>query len=90
MRDSTLHSRIKKNTEINAKYSSKYICRQVFASEQETLMKEYILKSAKMCYGLTYSQIRKMAYDYANFLTVNIRSPGNAKKPLELIGLRGP
>jgi hypothetical protein len=44
----TLYARIKKNTEINTEYSTKYTRHRVFKSEQETLMKEYIRKSSKM------------------------------------------
>jgi hypothetical protein len=85
----TLYARIKNNTEINTKYSTKYTRHQVFTSEQETLMKEYILKSSKMCYGLTYSQIRKMAYDYAKLLNCQYPESWEHKKTAGIDWLKG-
>uniref|UniRef100_A0A0L8IF64 HTH psq-type domain-containing protein n=1 Tax=Octopus bimaculoides TaxID=37653 RepID=A0A0L8IF64_OCTBM len=39
--------------------------RAVFTKEQEDLLVTYILKAAKIYYGLTPSDIRSLAYDYA-------------------------
>jgi hypothetical protein len=52
-------------------------------------MKEYILKSSKMCYGLTYSQIRKMAYDYAKLLNCQCPESWEHKKTAGIDWLKG-
>lgn len=37
----------------------------MFTNDEERMVKEYLLKSSKMNYGLTYKQARKLAYEYA-------------------------
>lgn len=49
-------------------YSSLYSTGQVFNKTEEDLLVSYILKSSKINYGLTYTQIRILAYDYAKRL----------------------
>lgn len=43
----------------------KYYHRQIFSDKEEILLKEYLLKSSKIHYGLAYIQTRKLAFDYA-------------------------
>ncbi|XP_039276104.1 uncharacterized protein LOC120349672 [Nilaparvata lugens] len=45
--------------------SSKYSTRQVFSSEEERLLEEYLINCSRMHYGLTYKQFRDFAYSYA-------------------------
>lgn len=46
-------------------YSSKYTSQQVFSAMEEELLVNYLLKSSRIHYGLTYVQSRKLAFDYA-------------------------
>lgn len=46
-------------------YSSKYTVSQVFTTEQEKLLTDYLIKCSKMHYGLSMIQTRKLAYEYA-------------------------
>lgn len=50
------------------KYSSKYTNRQVFTTEEEDQLENYIKKCADFNYGLTYVQVQKLAYEYASVL----------------------
>lgn len=50
------------------KYSNKYTNRQVFTMEEEEELEKYIKKCSDINYGLTYVQVQKLAYDYANAL----------------------
>lgn len=45
-------------------YSSKYSVSQVFTNDQETELVQYIKTCSNMNYGLTFQQIRILAYDY--------------------------
>lgn len=72
---STLESRVKKikeNADDDAStsrtYQSKFTSYQVFSTEEETQLNEYIKKCSNMHYGLTLLQVRKLAYDYAKAL----------------------
>lgn len=71
---STLFYRVKNaKTEVNTEeqkpvYSSKYTFRQIFSQEEEEMLQNYILICSKMNYGMTYQQIKKLAYDYAKKL----------------------
>lgn len=71
----TLQHRIKKwkegRKEEGASYSSKYTSQQVFNLNQEKLLTEYIIKCSKMHHGLTLSQVRHLAYQYAKQLGVH-------------------
>lgn len=53
-------------------YSSKFSTSQVFTKTEEDLLVSYILKSSKINYGLTYMQIRILAYDYAKRINKSI------------------
>lgn len=45
--------------------SSKYGVKQVFSNKEELLFGDYIRKCSILHYGLTYAQIRKLAFDLA-------------------------
>lgn len=49
-------------------YSSKYTVCQVFSTAEELELVKYIKTCSDMNYGLTYQQIRVVAYDYACIL----------------------
>ncbi|XP_074035914.1 uncharacterized protein [Leptinotarsa decemlineata] len=49
-------------------YSSKYSVSQVFTNNQEIELVKYIQTCSDMNYGLTYKQIRVLAFDYASAL----------------------
>lgn len=49
-------------------YSSKYTVWQVFSNEQEAQLVSYIKTCSNMNYGLTYLQIRTLAFEYASAL----------------------
>ena len=40
--------------------------RQTFTKEEENLLKDYIIKSSKLNYGLSRKQVCKLAYDFAS------------------------
>lgn len=61
-------------------YSSKYTSQQIFNVEQETLLCEYIIKCSVLNYGLTYRQIRQLAFDYAKRLNLKIPSSWDKNK----------
>lgn len=42
--------------------------RKIFTEHEEQLLEEYIKKASKMAYGLTRSQVRGLAFQYANKL----------------------
>ncbi|KAG5893403.1 hypothetical protein JTB14_038064 [Gonioctena quinquepunctata] len=46
-------------------YSPKYMTSRVLTKEQEGHLDDYIIKSSKMHYGLTLTQTRSLAYEYA-------------------------
>lgn len=47
----------------------------VFTVEEGRLLNKYILGSCKMHFGLTYTQVRRLAYEYAN--DINIKHPSS-------------
>ncbi|KAJ8891495.1 hypothetical protein PR048_004023 [Dryococelus australis] len=53
------------NNENRNEFTSKYTVNQVFTKDEEAMLEDYILKSSRMNYGLTYLQIRKIAFEYA-------------------------
>lgn len=46
----------------------KFYHRQIFTDNEELLLKEYLLTSSNINFGLTYCQTRKLAYEYAVLL----------------------
>lgn len=77
---STLESRVKRvkaatnhdGTPLRT-FQSKFTSLQVFSSEEEVLLNDYISTRCKMHYGLTKEAIRKLAYDYAK--EMNLKYP---------------
>lgn len=72
---STLQHRVekmRKTTEQNTKesylFSSKYTVSQVFTTEQEKMLTDYMINCSKMHYGLSLNQTRALAYQYAKHL----------------------
>lgn len=60
--------KLKNDDNLSRKYDSRYTSQQVFSKEQELMLVDYIIKCSKMNYGMTYTQIRQLAYDYARKL----------------------
>ncbi|KAJ8966940.1 hypothetical protein NQ314_003217 [Rhamnusium bicolor] len=62
--------------------------RQVFTSEQETQLSDYVKKAANIYFGLSPKEVRRMAFVFASSL--NLRMPQNWKNLswLELIGFQ--
>ncbi|KAK4882218.1 hypothetical protein RN001_005537 [Aquatica leii] len=54
--------------EDSPKYSSKYTVRQVFTNDQELELVKYIKRCSDINYGLTFTDVQKLAYEYANIL----------------------
>lgn len=69
-----LFYRLKNKHDSEKKYVSKYTAKQVFTVQQEAMLKTYILQSSKINYGLTYVEIRKLAFSYAKLLECNYPS----------------
>lgn len=46
-------------------FGSKYTVKQVFTVAQESELREYIKKCSNLHYGLSYVQIRKIAYQFS-------------------------
>lgn len=58
-------------------FSSKYTVNQVFTMQQENELAKYLAKCANLSYGLSYRQVRILAYDYANIIPdVRCQKPG--------------
>lgn len=82
IKHTALFYRVKKNKESRQnndrpqdrekKYASKYTSHQVFSKQQEEMLCEYVLKCSAMKYGMSYSQVRVFAYDYATKLGLSI------------------
>ncbi|KAK9704559.1 hypothetical protein QE152_g27800 [Popillia japonica] len=60
---------------IKATGKHKHKNRQIFTDAQELELKEYLLRSSNINYGFTYTQTRKLAFEYAKHL--NIPLPKN-------------
>ena len=65
----TLHFRIKKYKNLLSKtklgLTTKYTVAQVFYKDEKKRLKDYLIKSSKMNYGLTYKQAKELAFHYA-------------------------
>ena len=48
------------------KYTPNYKYQQVFINEEEILLNYYIVKASRIHYGLTRTQLKKLAYDFAD------------------------
>lgn len=49
----------------NYRYTTKYAVKQVFTEDEEKTLEDYIVKIAKMQYGLTKKGVRELAYKFA-------------------------
>jgi len=47
-------------------YAPCYNCRQIFTENEERLLHDYLIKASNIQYGLTRTQVRKLAYDFAS------------------------
>ncbi|KAH9643097.1 hypothetical protein HF086_008813 [Spodoptera exigua] len=78
VKPTTLESRLKKfhqqaaaeNIPTRA-FTSKFTSNQVFSTEEEALLNNYIIECSKMHYGLTIIQVRKLAYEFAKANQLN-------------------
>lgn len=57
-------------------FHSKYSVNQVFSVSEEKSIVRYIKKSSDLHYGLTYRQVRSLAYEYASKIP-NCKIPNN-------------
>lgn len=48
-------------------YSSKYTSAQVFSTQQEKMLTEYLLNCSKMHYGLSLRNLMSLAYEFAEY-----------------------
>ena len=66
---STLRRYVKKANAAEDKelmtYAPNYNCRQDFTTNEKILLQDYLIKAAKIQYGLTRKQVRVLAYEYA-------------------------
>lgn len=68
LKKSTLHRYVKDvlgNSVANIKFTPNYAVKKVFTDEEERLLLEYIVKAAKINYGLTAKQACVLAYQFA-------------------------
>lgn len=72
-----------------AAYSSKYTVSQVFCKQHEDELVKYIQTCSNMNYGLTYKNIRVLAYDYANLLKIKIPIQWETNKLAGIEWLKG-
>ncbi|XP_065160329.1 uncharacterized protein [Atheta coriaria] len=78
VKPTTLESRLKKFHQQEAAenmptraFTSKFTSNQVFSTEEEALLNNYIIECSKMHYGLTIIQVRKLAYEFAKANQLN-------------------
>lgn len=83
---STLESRIKSRKKSDVEivnlrsFHSKYASFQVFSTQEEAVLNNYIIDCSKMHYGLTCIQVRKLAYEFATSNNLKIPQSWNEKK----------
>lgn len=63
--------------------------RKVFTFEEENMLSEYLKTACKMAYGLTYTQTRQLAYQYAKKLNKEVPLSWEATQKAGLDWLRG-
>jgi len=49
-------------------FTSRFTIRQIFNENQELMLVDYVIKCSKLNYGMTYKQIRQLAYQYGRRL----------------------
>lgn len=57
--------KVKTNPHSNIVFRPKYDVRLIFTHDEEKTLVDYLLTSAKMCYGLTPLECRKLAFESA-------------------------
>lgn len=67
-------------------YASKYATKQIFTKEQESILEQYLVDSANLHYGVTYEQIRELAYEFAKMNNVRRPAQWDKKKLLDQSG----
>ncbi|KAI4466936.1 hypothetical protein MML48_2g00011905 [Holotrichia oblita] len=70
-------------------YSTKYTVSQVFSTQQEDERVKYIKTCTLMNYGLTYKNIRVLAYDYAKLLKLKATVQWETNKVAGIEWLKG-
>ena len=69
IKNNTLHNRIKKYKNLLSKtklgLTTKQTDVQVFNKDEEILLRDCLIKSSKINYGLTYKQAKELAFHYA-------------------------
>jgi len=70
-------------------FSSKHTFRQVFNQSQELMLVNYILTCSKLQYGLSYKNLRVLAFDYAKALTIKYPPSWDAKQMAGLDWVQG-
>ncbi|KAF2902717.1 hypothetical protein ILUMI_03469 [Ignelater luminosus] len=73
--DDGVERRVRTFTDSVGATGSKYAARKVFSSGQEDILVKYIKKCLRMNYGMTYEQIRVLAYDYAKIILYYCKYP---------------
>lgn len=58
-------SKFRSNPEDKDSLTSDYQKRKIFSNEEETLLKDYLLKASKLHYGLTRKNVCQLAYEFA-------------------------
>ena len=68
IKNSTLRryvEKFRKSAEDPISYAPNYSCRQVFTTDEEVALKDYLVKASEIQYGLTRLQVRELAYEFA-------------------------
>lgn len=58
----------------------KYNSRQVFSSSMEKELVNYLLQCSKMCYGIGYSECRKLAFQLASKNSIMVPNNWNTNE----------
>lgn len=86
---STLHRYVEKyKRDQNSAMSPNYTHNQIFSSEQESILAEYLKTASKMFHGLTQDQTRQLAFELAtmNSLSMPSKWSENRKAGREWLG----
>lgn len=75
-----IHSDSGNESEDDRPFGSKYTVNQVFTTSQELELASYVKKSSDLNYGLTYRQIRLLAYDFAKHNKLKIPPSWNTNE----------
>lgn len=64
----------------NVEFSPNFRKSQIFSSQMENALEDYLLKCSSMFYGLTPNATRRLAYEYALQNSVNMPDPWKKNK----------